>query len=109
MTDTAPNAVLRDLQAADARDPEASRRFAETGRVLDEGKTYGGRSEIRRWREELLGRFTYTTTVTGSEPVGDAQYRVTVRVVGDFPGGTADLTYDFTLDGDLIADLKIVG
>ena len=110
MAVSAPDAVRRYLDAADTRDPEACANcFTENGTVFDEGRTYRGRSEIRAWREDLVGRFTYTTTITGSEPVGDGAYRVTVRIVGDFPGGTADLTYDFTVDDDLIAGLRIVG
>jgi ketosteroid isomerase-like protein len=110
MTTAAPDVVTRYLQAADARDSKACANcFTENGTVLDEGKTYRGRAEILAWREDTLGRFTYTTTVTGSEPVSDGKYRVSARIVGDFPGATADLTYDFTLDGDLIADLRIVG
>jgi hypothetical protein len=110
MAVTAPDAVRRYLAAADTRDPEACANcFTENGTVLDEGHTYRGRSEIRAWRQDLIGRFTYTTTITGSEPVSDRAYRITARVVGDFPGGTADLTYDFTVEDDLIADLRIVG
>jgi hypothetical protein len=109
MTPTAPAVVTRYLHAADAGDIDAlANCFTERGTALDEGKTYRGRAEIRSWREDLLGRFTYTTTITGSAPVSDEEYRVAVRVDGDFPGGTAALTFDFTLEGDLIAALRIV-
>jgi SnoaL-like domain len=109
MTATAPTIITRYLHAADARDSRGlAACFTEDGTVLDEGTTYTGRKEITGWRDDLLGKYTFTTTVTGSEPTGIDEYRVTVHVVGDFPGGEANLTYRFTLRGQLIADLRIV-
>ena len=35
------------------------------------------------------------------------RYRVDGRVTGDFPGGVADLTWEFTLDGERIRRLVI--
>jgi ketosteroid isomerase-like protein len=107
-TSTAPPIVTRYLAAADAQDPSAlAGCFTEDGTVVDEGVTYAGRDEIRGWREKLAGQWTYTSDVTSSDAVGDAAYRVGVHVVGDFPGGVADLTYSFTLRDGLIAALHI--
>jgi ketosteroid isomerase-like protein len=109
MTGTAPEVVTRYLHAADTKDAKGCAEcFTDNGTVLDEGVTYRGREEIQGWRETTLGKWTYTTEVTGSEPVTGDEYRVTVHVAGDFPGGQADLTYHFTLRNDLIADLRIV-
>ncbi|AHH99817.1 hypothetical protein GCM10010174_44940 [Kutzneria viridogrisea] len=109
LTSTAPEVVTRYLAAADSQDPAACAEcFTEDGTVLDEGVTYLGHAEIVRWREKTLGKWTYTTEVTGSEPVSAEQHRVTVRVAGDFPGGQADLTYSFTLRDGLISALAIV-
>lgn len=40
--------------------------------------------------------------------MSDSEYRVKVLVEGDFPGGVAKLTFDFTLEDGLIAHLSIV-
>jgi hypothetical protein len=110
MTTTAPDVITRYLKAADEQDFQAlADCFTPAGTVLDEGHTYSGREEIIGWREALIGKYTYTSTVTGSEMVTGDEHRVTVRVEGDFPGGVADLTYTFILAGGLIAALKIIG
>ena len=45
----------------------------------------------------------------GSQSVSDREHLVFVHLEGDFPGGTADLTYRFTIDGDQVAELTIAG
>jgi ketosteroid isomerase-like protein len=108
MSENMPAVIDRYLAAAEAGDTETlASCFTEDGTVLDEGTTYRGRPEIIRWRDETLSKWTYTTTLLGSEPVGDSAYRVTVRVEGNFPGGTADLGFDFVLADGLIRDLRI--
>ena len=104
----APDVITRYLTAAAAGDfATLADCFAVDGTVTDEGHTYGGRAEIIGWRESLASQFTYTATVTSSEPISDSEYRVAAHLVGDFPGGVADLTYRFVLHDDLIADLTI--
>jgi hypothetical protein len=104
-----PQVIARYLHAADIRDYQACADcFTEDGTVLDEGKTYTGRDQIYHWRADGVSQWTYTTTITGSEAVSATEYRVTVDVDGDFPGGHASLTYDFRLRDELIADLRIV-
>jgi hypothetical protein len=108
MTATAPEVVDRYLDSAKAGDAEAlAGCFTADGTVLDEGVTYRGREKIVAWRVALASKYTYTTTVTGSEPAGAGAYRVTVHLVGDFPGGEADLAYRFALRDGLIAALTI--
>jgi ketosteroid isomerase-like protein len=105
---TTPQVVTRYLKAADDGDYDALVAcFSDDGTVLDEGRTYRGRNAIRSWRESLRSQWEFTTTVTGSEPDGDARHIVRAHVEGNFPGGVADLTYRFTLTGDQIADLTI--
>jgi ketosteroid isomerase-like protein len=104
----APDAITRYLKSADERDAQAlAACFTDDGSVVDEGKTYRGRAEIIGWRENLASQFEYTTEVLSSEPASEETYRVTVRVVGNFPGGTADLGYDFELRDGLISALSI--
>jgi hypothetical protein len=105
---TTPPVITRYLAAAPTRDFAAlADCFTSDGTATDEGRTYRGRAEIIGWRESLASQFTYTATVTGSEPINDSEYRVTAHLVGDFPGGVADLTYQFVLHDGLIADLTI--
>ena len=108
MNGNAPDVVTRYLAAADAKDPKAvAACFADDGTVVDEGVTYTGRDEIAAWREQTLGKWTYTTTVTGSEAIRADRYRVKVHLSGNFPGGEADLANDFTVAGGLITALRI--
>jgi hypothetical protein len=98
------------LAAADAQDGEAMAAcFAADGYVVDEGNTYRGYDEIVGWRKLTASKWTYTSTVTGRERVSDREHLVFVHLEGDFPGGTADLTYRFTIDADKIAALTIAG
>ncbi|MGV9659517.1 hypothetical protein ACWDR5_21455 [Streptomyces koyangensis] len=50
---------------------------------------------------------TYTTTLVGAEREGAGRCTVTQHLEGDFPGGTVDLHYRFTLDQGLISRLDI--
>jgi ketosteroid isomerase-like protein len=98
------------LWAADQRDPEGlAACFTADATVLDEGVTYTGRDEIRSWREKTIGQWEYTTTVLGSESVSPQEFRVTVRLDGNFPGGTAEITQRFTLADGLISALVTGG
>jgi ketosteroid isomerase-like protein len=103
-----PPVIARYLAAAGTGDIAAlAGCFTEDGTVLDEGHTYTGPAEIVSWRESLARQWTYTTTVTSSEPIDGGDYRVSVRAEGDFPGGVADLTYRFALRDGLISALSI--
>jgi SnoaL-like domain len=105
---SAPAVITRYLAAAPAGDfAGLADCFTVDGTVTDEGHTYRGRAEIIGWRESLASQFTYTATITSSESINNSEYRVTAHLVGDFPGGVADLTYRFILHDGLIADLTI--
>jgi hypothetical protein len=105
---TTPDPIVRYLKAADDKDAHSlAECFTADGTVVDEGTTYRGRAEIIGWREALAGQFEYTTEVLTSEPVDADAYRVTVRAEGNFPGGVAELGYDFRLRDGLIAALTI--
>ncbi len=107
---TMPEVITRYLGAADNGDSEAlASCFTPEGTVVDEDVTYRGRAQIIGWREETAKQWTYTSNVVGSEAVEDGPYRVVVHVEGNFPGGVADLTYFFNLEGDQISALSIVG
>jgi hypothetical protein len=81
--------------------------FSADATVFDEGQSRRGTSEIRDWQLGPASRYVYSTEVTGSETVGADRYVVGGRLTGNFPGGTADLRFDFTVDGDRISRLHI--
>ncbi len=81
--------------------------FDEDATVIDEGEARDGLDAIRGWRTGAAAEYQYTTTLTGSEALGEGRYRVVARLEGNFPGGTVDLNHDFTIAGDCIRRLEI--
>jgi hypothetical protein len=75
--------------------------------VVDEGQTYHGSAEIRSWQEGAASKYYYTTEVSSTQRIGEESYLVTGRLTGNFPGGTAELQWRFTVQGDLISRLEI--
>ena len=81
--------------------------FADDAIVLDEGKTYRGTTEIRAWQLGPASRYAYSTEVLNVEASDPDRYLATGRLTGNFPGGTADLRWDFTVADDQIKRLVI--
>ena len=81
--------------------------FAHDATVIDEREEHHGTAEIRAWQTGAASKYTYTTEITGTEALGPDRYLVTGRLTGDFPGGTADLNWDFTIAGQQITRLTI--
>src|SRR6266478_1443923 len=81
--------------------------FTNEAVVVDEGQTYHGTAEIRGWQEGAASKYQYTTEVSGTERIGEESYLVTGRLTGNFPGGTAELQWRFTVQNDLISRLEI--
>jgi ketosteroid isomerase-like protein len=81
--------------------------FTDEAVVVDEGQTYHGTAEIRGWQEGVASKYQYTTEVIGTQRTGEDSYLVTGRLTGNFPGGTAELKWRFTVHGDLISRLEI--
>jgi hypothetical protein len=81
--------------------------FSDDAEVIDEGQTWRGVDRIRAWREGPTSKYAYTTRVFGTEHVSAGEYEVTGRLDGNFPGGTANLHWRFTLVGGRIKTLHI--
>src|ERR1700758_3593564 len=81
--------------------------FADDAVVVDESRTMRGREAIRSWREGAVSKYSYTTEIFGAEQLAADRVLVRGRITGDFPGGTADLGWDFTLDEERITRLVI--
>jgi hypothetical protein len=81
--------------------------FSDDATVVDEGETRHGTTAIRAWQTGPASQYTYTTDVLGTDALTADRFAVTGRLTGNFPGGTAELKWDFTLAGDRISQLVI--
>ena len=81
--------------------------FADDATVIDEGEERHGTAAIRAWQNGAASKYTYTTEITTTKALGPDRYLVTGRLTGNFPGGTADLNWDFTIAGQRITRLVI--
>ena len=81
--------------------------FAEDVTVIDEGEERHGTTEIRAWQTGAASKYTYRTDITGMEALDPDRYLVSGRLTGNFPGGTADLKWDFTIADQRITRLVI--
>jgi len=102
MAISTPGVITRYFAAQAARDFDTLvTLFADDGIVVDEGQTRHGTTEIRAWRENVASVYEYTTEVVGLKAEGQGHYVARVRLEGNFPGGTVDLRYRFTLAHEL--------
>jgi hypothetical protein len=103
-----PEIITSYLKAHQARDLDvAIQGYEPDAAVTDEGRTYNGHAEIRAWLSRSASEYTYTIEMTGASKLGDDRYDVTHHLEGNFPGGTADLRFRFTLRDGKIARLII--
>ncbi|HEX6713228.1 MAG TPA: nuclear transport factor 2 family protein [Thermoleophilaceae bacterium] len=108
LSDEAPEVVRRYFEHDAKRDMAAIvALFAEDATVVDEGQTRHGTAEIQGWQSGPASTYTYTTEILDSERHAPNRYVVTGRLTGNFPGGTADLRWDFTVADDRISRLVI--
>jgi hypothetical protein len=108
MSDALPDVVSRYFERDAERDIDSIvGLFADDATVVDEGEERHGTTEIRAWQTGPASKYTYTTEITGAEPLGPDQHRVSGRLTGNFPGGTAKLNWDFTIAGECITRLVI--
>src|SRR5690349_16670870 len=107
MTDTLNPAIAAYLDDSNTRDNESLiRRFAPEAVVEDEGETYRGTDEIRKWIAKVQAAFEFTVEPLHAQQQG-GETIVTCRLTGNFPGSPADLRHIFKLHGDKIASLAI--
>ena len=100
--------VSRYFEADARRDIEAILAlFLDDAVVIDEGGEWRGTGEIREWRLGPVSKYEYTTALARIDKVDDTRYRVSGRIDGNFPGGAAELEWDFSIAGGRISRLKI--
>ncbi|MFE7803038.1 nuclear transport factor 2 family protein [Nocardia sp. NPDC057440] len=103
-----PEVITRYLSAHRAHDTAtALTAFTSEATVVDDGHAYHGFAAIQQWLSHSATEYTYTIEPTDARAVDATHYVVTQHLEGDFPGGTADLRYQFTLDGNRIEQLTI--
>jgi uncharacterized protein (TIGR02246 family) len=108
MPTAVPDVITRYFEADARRDIDAIvALFTDDAVVVDEGETWRGIAEIRAWRLGPASRYQYTTHVSGTGRSGDDEYLVTGSLTGNFPGGTAELVWRFTVASDSIRRLQI--
>ncbi|MEO3854724.1 nuclear transport factor 2 family protein [Acrocarpospora sp. B8E8] len=106
--DALPGTISGFLIAHRVRDTAAElAHFTPDATVVDDGRTHTGVGAIETWMNHAASEYTFTTTPIAAERTGDRHYTVTQHLEGDFPGGTVDLHYRFTLRGALIEHLVI--
>jgi SnoaL-like domain len=106
--DELPATITAYLPAHQAHDTTtAIAAFAADAEVTDDGRTYRGREQIEAWMRRSSSEYSYTTEFVGAARDGGTGWDVVQHLAGDFPGGSVDLHYRFTLDGDAITRLVI--
>ena len=94
--------------AADKVDGDAlSQCFTEGAVVKDEGHTHKGCAAIKKWKEEVSAKYTYTCDLLACDQQ-NGKVVVTCRIAGNFPGSPVDLRFFFQLEGDKIASLEVI-
>ncbi|MFD1715564.1 nuclear transport factor 2 family protein [Amnibacterium flavum] len=73
--------------------------FAEAAVASDQGETFRGPDEIRRWIDGSIHLFTTSLTFLGAREV-DGMVGASYRLEGNFPGGVAELEYQFRLNDE---------
>jgi uncharacterized protein (TIGR02246 family) len=108
MADIIPDVITRYFAAQSNRDFDSLvALFTDDGVVIDDGKTWTGAAEIRAWRDNAASVYQYTTDVLYVHAASNGEFHAQVHLEGNFPGGTVDLDYRFTLDGQRIRRLEI--
>lgn len=103
-----PTAVRGFTEAHAARDADAALALLTPDAVIsDVGESFNGEDALRHFVSQAGAEFSYTDDITGAHADGDVRV-VKHHLEGDFPGGTADLDYRFTLDGERISRIDIV-
>jgi hypothetical protein len=105
---TVPDLISRYFDLDAERNVEAIvALFTSDATVVDESQTRNGTNEIRAWQLGPASKYEYTTELLDSTVQSPDRYLITGRLTGNFPGGTADLRWDFTIADDHIIRLVI--
>ncbi|TWU00280.1 SnoaL-like domain protein [Botrimarina colliarenosi] len=107
MTLELPDAIESYFEADRGRGEAVADCFSPDAIVKDEGNTYRGIDEIRRWRSDVAAKYTYSCKPQAVDQQ-NGHTAVACRLVGDFPGSPANLRFLFAIAGGKIESLEIV-
>jgi ketosteroid isomerase-like protein len=82
--------------------------FTEHATVSDEGSSYLGRDEIKKWIQEATEKYQMQLKPIDFQQTG-SKGKLIVEVSGTFPGSPAVMEYHLELNDSLISSLKITG
>ncbi|MEV4263297.1 nuclear transport factor 2 family protein [Kribbella sp. NPDC049584] len=103
-----PDTLKNYLASHIARDLDAAMQcYAADAEVTDDGKTYYGPDEIRSWLSSATSEYSYTAELIATRQLDPQTYVASHHLEGNFPGGSADLDFTFTLKNNLITRLVI--
>ena len=103
-----PATIRSYLTAHDDGDVDtALRAFTPSAVVVDNGHTFRGTEEIRRFVAEAGAEYTVTSTLVSVERTDDAHWVATEHLEGSSPVASSTCAYCFVMDGDSIAELMI--
>lgn len=103
-----PDSIDTYMQAHDRGDAaSAVAAFAADATVIDDGHRVDGHDQIGSWVAGSSTEYTSTRTMVSAEATGADTWTVVNHIEGNFPGGTIDLRYEFTLADGLITQLVI--
>jgi len=104
-----PNVIARFVDTQNTYNSKAyTACFTDSATVHDEGKTYTGKAEIRKWIEEANENYKSVMNTLQYEEVG-ANGTLTAEVSGTFPGSPIVLQFHLGLKDHLIDSLKVTG
>jgi hypothetical protein len=102
-----PAAIATYIATEKARDLDAQMAlFTEHAFVHDEGRDYHGLDAVRGWKRDAWGRFDYRIEPLNISRDGEV-IRLEVRLEGNFPGSSVELSCSFGMSGERIASLVI--
>ncbi|MFL9838732.1 nuclear transport factor 2 family protein [Flavobacterium sp. ST-75] len=81
--------------------------FSENAEVLDEGKTYKGKDEIKAWIEDANKRYQVTMNPVAFTKAGDTNNVLSAEISGSFPGSPLVLQYHLNIVNEQIHSLEI--
>lgn len=102
-----PVPVGRYLTAHRDRDADAALAvLTPDAAIVDDGRTHSGREAVQAWLGSEASEYSYRIEPMTAWRTGD-EITVVQRLIGDFPGGTVDLRFTFTLASGRIDRLVI--
>lgn len=102
-----PRPITAYLAAAQAKDSDKlAACFHPEAMVRDVGHEFRGTSAIRKLHHDANTKYQFTLEPLAASIAGQTTV-VRIRLTGDFPGGVANLRYEFVVSQNLITSLEI--